>query len=50
MTCIHDFDNFRYTQQKAGVSPETIEELRKSYPVAVRAENALCPFLGATLY
>jgi len=45
MTCIHDFDNFRYTQQKAGVSPETIEELRKSYPVAVRAENAL-PFFG----
>ena len=34
MTCIHDFDNFRYSQGRAGVSPETVEELRSSYPVA----------------
>ena len=34
MTCIHDFDDFRYKQGRAGVSPETVEELRSSYPVA----------------
>ena len=33
-TCIHDFDGFRYQQGRQGVSDETVEELRSSYPVA----------------
>ena len=33
-TCIHDFDAFRFQQGRSGVSEETVEELRTSYPVA----------------
>jgi taurine dioxygenase len=33
-TCIHDFDFFRRRMLREGVSKETVEELRTSYPVA----------------
>ena len=34
MSCVHDFDNFRQGQLFAGVSEETVEAVRKAYPIA----------------
>ena len=48
-SCVHDFDTFRQGQLAQGVSPETVEAVRKAYPVARHPMVRTHPDTGAEM-